>query len=324
MVPKIDSYITSDHRNSWIDIKKAYCLCEASSLPRWSFRHRNLNTGYRRSPATIHQAVLSLFQWHNESINIWVHYISPVILIFFTSYLTNGFEDILNRGTIFDQIIFFTSLFAANIFCLVMSAVCHQFYYVNQAIHEICWFFDFFGILLGMMIGGITFMYFVFYCQPYLIATATTILVIGFIYCFVTCWKQYHQRMRRKILVPNDRFPEFGTYLSLFAFFASIGPVLIAFCLRKEYVSEPSYRWIIIQTFLSPVITTMGVLIFAKGGVPEIFCKRLGLRDDFFDMIGHSHQVWHVFAAAAMFNWVHILVDHYHLRTRPGECMLYN
>jgi adiponectin receptor len=325
MVAKIPNYIETIHKNGRLSPKKAaYCLCRASDLPLWHFRHRYLETGYRKSPSTLYQAARSLFQWHNESINIWLHYISPVLLIFFASYLTDGFDNIINQGTIIDQVTFFSSFFVANVSSLLISAACHQFYYVNQQIHELCWFFDFSGILLGMVIGGVTFMYFVFYCQPYHIVVATVVLTIGFVYSYISCWNSYHQRMRKRVLVPNDRFPEFASFLSSYAVFASIGPVFVALWFRREYIYEPSYRWIIIQTFLSPVISTIGILIFAKGGVPEIFCKPLGLRDDFFDMVGHSHQLWHLFAAAAMFNWIHILVDHYALRTRTGECLLYN
>lgn len=261
------------------------------------------------------EAVNSLFEWHNESINIWSHYLTSIAILIYTYYITDKGRLIFSSGTKFDQILFFASIFFANCIPMFTSAVCHQFYFVNQSCHVFCWFLDFFGILLGMFLGGCTFLYFTFYCHHRFALICTVFLSIGFIYTYVLCWNKYSIRVKKDVLIPNDRFPEFSHYLSRYAALASISPILITLIFNQEYLYNAYYRYVILLTVLSPIMSTLGIVIFAQGSFPEKLCKHYGIHEDSFDFIGHSHQLWHLVASASMFNWIRVLTIHYVLRT---------
>lgn len=290
------------------------CLCKPSDLPPWHFQHRQLYSGYRKSPVSFYEATITLFQWHNESINVWLHIIGPILLFVFTRHITSDFQDIINIGTVIDHIFFFVSVISGCILPLLISATCHQYYFMNKKCHEFCWFLDFTGILLSMFTGAITFMYFSFYWKKYLMIICCTLVSIGCMATYHLCWNRYINRVRQDVLIPCDRFPEFSFYLSTCAAALLFAEVAVVILVEQEYIYHPSYRWIMIQTVMSPVISTIGIVIFARGGFPERFCKNFGLHEGFFDMLGHSHQIWHLLSALTMFNWVHILVDHYELR----------
>lgn len=291
----------------------SHCLCTNKELPSWHFQHRGIHFGYRKPNTSFQDIFYSLFRFHNESINIWSHYIAIILILAFFAYQTDGFK-LLFRGSIMDNIVLCSNVFFANIMPMFSSAFCHHFYCVDKKWHKFCWFFDFSGILVGMLFGGIGFAYFAFYCQK-LYALYYIIFLVGLcIFAYRWCWFHYDIRLSKEVLIPVDRFPEFSFSLSSFVTFSSFIPLGVALYLKQEYLSDPHFFPITIYSIVSPVLLSIGVMVFAQGGFPERFSSTFGLPDHFFDFIGHSHQLWHFTTFGVMFCWIIVIVAHYRAR----------
>lgn len=172
---------------------------------------------------------------------------------------------------------------------------------------------DFIGIIMGMYICGIGYIYFTFYCFfDYMVAYL--ILLTGILFLSVRwCWSRFTVRLNAPLLQPNDRFPEFSSSLSTFLIFASFLPLLVTWFYRKEYHENHGLFWILVDSTICPILLSVGVLVFAQGAVPERFFS-----PNIFDFIGHSHQLWHVTTAVVMFLLTSTLIQHFHCRVEYG------
>jgi hypothetical protein len=118
------------------------CLCQSYELPSWHFQHRGIINGYRYCN-NINSAIISLNYWHNESINIWMHYIAAILLFLYFLYRFDF--NILNDNK-YDGYVVIIITIIGNVIPMFASAFCHNFYCINKNIHKICWFFDFWAI----------------------------------------------------------------------------------------------------------------------------------------------------------------------------------
>lgn len=315
--------INMNNNNDWSSkiIEKAkanksdgICLCLSNDLPDWHFQHRGIKHGYRYCQ-DVNSAISSLTYWHNESINIWMHYIAAMLLFL---YFLCRFDFSLLNNDKFDGYLVIVITITGNVVPMFASAFCHNFYCVNKKLHKFCWFFDFWAILTSMLVGGIGYLYFSFYCNPYIVRYGILGYIILYIYFWHWCWTRYSKRLDRDILQPKDRFPEFSFSLSSFITFVSFIPVGIVWLLKEEYINDIDFYNIQFQCTFSPILLSLGVVLFAQGGVPERFTGVLGLDKHIFDMIGHSHQCWHLCTGIVMFGLLDALIQHFELRTKRG------
>ena len=58
-------------------------LVGIDEVPVWLRFNKFIRTGYRPAPTTIPQALISLFQWHNETVNVWSHLVPALFLMWF-------------------------------------------------------------------------------------------------------------------------------------------------------------------------------------------------------------------------------------------------
>lgn len=323
-----------------------WCICLANDLPGWHFRHRGVKGGYRKCP-TFYSALVSLFYWHNESVNIWSHYIAAALLSLHVYSMRSIFE---HHSTLqAEQAVVVTCWVGGNILPMIFSAFCHQFYCVNKKWHTACWFLDFFGILSGMLFGGVSFIYLAFYCNPELMFALLYVLIVGYILSIQWCWKKFRLRTRAFNLYPFDRFarsilfypvwygsseafnlsalditlswfrfPEFSSFLCTYGAVATGVPLLLTAYVCREYLVHSAFRSIYLLCALGPMLMACGIIFFAQGHFPERFCNQFGVPIDFFDIIGHSHQWWHIVSALLMFFWIDLTAKHYQLRLDEG------
>lgn len=235
----------------------------------------------------------------------------------YSSHTNN--TSLINNNILTTIFILFLSNIFGNILPIFLSSFCHQFYYINKKWHLICWYLDFIGILTGMLCTGLSFIYLVFYCIPILIYILTYILIICYIISLQLCWKQYYYRCYSKLyLYPYDRFPEFSLILTSYGWIATILPIFLVLILCYEYRSIYLFQKILLYSISGPIIMSFGIIIFAQGNFPEKYTKIWGLSEGFFDIIGHSHQFWHLISAILQFCWIIVLQQHFHARIEYG------
>lgn len=189
-------------------------------------QHRGLSSGYRYAPS-FWSAFFSLFHWHNESINIWSHYLTVLGLLYQLHYtwVASDTPIIGPDGSHEDhrtQISIIIALnICGNVLPIFVSAFCHQFYCINRRWHAVCWFLDFLGILTGMVGAGTAFAYLSFYCRPMLLGLVLYGMAVAYVLAIQICWRKYLVRALADELVPADRFPEFSKVVPSTAIYVS-------------------------------------------------------------------------------------------------------
>jgi predicted membrane channel-forming protein YqfA (hemolysin III family) len=174
---------------------------------------------------------------------------------------------------------------------------------------------DFLGILGGMMFSGFGFLYFCFYCYTsYVIVWSWLTLLLG-TYLVIWVWNRLSKRLAAETLIPCDRFPEFSFSLCLFITFASFVPVFAAWAVLNDHASRADLRTLLLEATACDVLVSIGVFVFAQGGVPERF-----LSPNICDMVGHSHQIWHFITGTVMFLLTKNSVAYY-LARAGGSCL---
>ena len=172
---------------------------------------------------------------------------------------------------------------------------------------------DFCGILTGMGVAGSGFIYFSFYCAPRIILFWVSMLVALYFVVIHWCWTRFTVRLDAKELSPRDRFPEFSFSLSSYVVLASFIPIVLSWIICPEYFKNLTLFWILVDASICPVLLSVGVTVFAQGGVPERF-----FAGNVFDMLGHSHQLWHLVTATVMFFLMLNIIDFFHARVEHG------
>ena len=61
-------------------------LLTDTQIPEWYTRFEFIKTGYRR-PDTLLRAFFTIFEWHNESINVWSHLLAGLVFIYLIFYV---------------------------------------------------------------------------------------------------------------------------------------------------------------------------------------------------------------------------------------------
>lgn len=128
----------------------------------------------------------------------------------------------------------------------------------------------------------------------------------------------YYSRMNKLYLIPSDRFPEFSKVLSIFGLITTVFPVVIAIIACIEYREISTFRTILYYSVSGPILMAIGIICFAQGNFPERYTSYWRLSEDYFDYIGHSHQLWHFLSAGLQFCWIIVLKHHFNTRIQYG------
>ena len=147
------------------------CCCNIKlwsmyDLPHWYHTYGKILNGYRYElyNMSVCQAIKSLFQIHNETMNIWTEYLPFIIEITLLVYLCVFEPDFIANHGLHTQIIIPLCLFIA-LFRAVISGTAHLFHCMNAEISRYCWNMDYISIILYSASGAIIWSHFLFYCN---------------------------------------------------------------------------------------------------------------------------------------------------------------
>ncbi|WFD25896.1 inc metabolism membrane protein [Malassezia nana] len=248
------------------------------SLPELWRNNDFIITGYRFIPAkSWRQLLLSIFQLHNETGNIHTH-MGGLILVAALFWFT-GMVD--HQTTAIDRSIQTLYLLAAAK-CLICSVSWH----VMAGCADLQWFLcfaciDYTGISWLVAASLETLVYNGFYCQPEIIA-AYTVGVVALGLCMaVLPWAPWFNDIKYRTL-----------RILLFVFMALMGVVPFAHGAYLHGVGPMS-------KFFRPIVPS--IVSYIIGVVLYGFRFPERLAPGRFDLIGHSHQLWHVAIVLAIF-----------------------
>ncbi|PKA49809.1 hypothetical protein AXF42_Ash004351 [Apostasia shenzhenica] len=285
-------------------------LVDYDSLPEF-LKHNEFVQNYYRSEWPLKHTILSIFSIHNETLNIWTHLIGFFIFLLLTAYAAslfpvsayNNFANAQlaasNSSNIYSYIAPITTspemvevqpvprwpfylYLAGAMFCLLMSSGCHLLSCHSARTSYLMLRLDFAGISALIVSSFYPLVYYSFACNPFF-----RDLYLGSITVFGAATAVVS-------LMPVFDSPQFRPVRAvLFACMGASGllPIthkMLAFGDRPEAAVTAGYE------ALMGVFYGMGVVVYAAR-VPERWLPGK------FDLIGHSHQLFHVLVVAGAY-----------------------
>lgn len=287
-----------------------------------------IKTGYRVHYSFI-ECAKSVFQLHNETLNVWTHMIGSVIFIalfigvildqYQTSsslskipYLTDGHHTIRmfvseTMTTYHESLIQYVSehyvprwpiyvFITSAVICLLSSAIFHLMYVYSRSLYFFLSRLDYAGI--AVLIAGSFFpmIYYSFYCHPWLLSSYLTAISI-----------------LSGLTFGMSLMPAFGTakYLflrtSVFVGLGGFGVVPLLHLIWKYGIFDDHVKIMIQPLGLMAALYLGGAVIYATRFPERFYPGR-------FDVFLSSHQLWHVCVVlAALVHYVNA-IQHYEWR----------
>ncbi|KAF0696876.1 Aste57867_12395 [Aphanomyces stellatus] len=242
-----------------------------------------IRSGYRLHYSTT-DCLHSLFELHNETWNVWIHIVGSLV---FATLLAIEMFAMPDVDTTFAVARWPLWLFLGNVsICFALSATYHLMYTQHAAADSFYLRFDFGGILFLIFGAAVPMLYYTFFCSPplrtFYVGLASAVGCASFVATFLPAFTTS----------PSLRIAVFGSTI------LSLCIIPLTHLLVQAGMSSPE-----IAIMLQPVVKCMvfnipGVVFYATK-VPERW------RPGVFDVVGSSHQWWHlcVVLASAVYYW---------------------
>ena len=258
------------------------CNYHSADIPE-QFRERFIHSGYRPPRSTGLQCVLSLFRKNNETLNVWTQFLPGCYVLWTLSTLTHSSD--------FRYDDYACPLVCYLVLCcvfLLTSAVAHTFNVLSATARHVCFFFDYLG--LSLFSFGVALSYHA-YCFPTALLESGVqnvyLNLAAVLSCACTTFSCLTRFMHPGALRQCLRLVAFALPCT----FDSV-PIVYRLLLSKE-ASELSLHS---QAFFARhyAFLVLAALLYASN-VPE------RLWPGFFDIFGHSHQLFHVASVVGLF-----------------------
>ena len=218
-------------------------LLEIDDVPEYLKDNINILSGYRRE-LNLKRAILTIFMWHNETLNIWSHILSSLLFISFSIWFA-FYDDGGNDNPKWPLIMFFLG----SIYLFTVSATFHTLQCVSSKHYGFWRKMDFIAIIILMFSMFIPFCYYGFSgCENRIMLFSIYVSISGIISI---------------ISVSICTLPIFQT--NRFSFFRPV-----VFALNGAYSIAPILHVAVIRWYL-PVIKNVIICI----GV-QMFCHIIG------------------------------------------------
>ncbi|KAK6198803.1 Izh2 protein [Scheffersomyces amazonensis] len=279
-------------------------------LDIWQQDNHFIRSGYVKETSSYWECLQSLLYFHNETINIYSHLIPSSISFWAILYYINFHLKIYDNYLGIWEKINFLQFGVACTFCLFMSSTFHC---IKSHSHKVSKFgnqLDYFGIVILITCSLISIIQFAFYDHTYYREFFTTVfLILGTICTVLTLAPQFSSNKYRPLR--SLMFITFGL--------SGVLPIISAVGLFG--FEESAKRCNIIWLALEGIFYIAGAVLYAMR-VPERFTHvdedatslLNGPQAGRFDLIGHSHQIFHVFVVIAAFcHWLGLLGCYHYL-----------
>ncbi|KAH7688502.1 AdipoR/hemolysin-III-related protein [Dioscorea alata] len=310
-----------NNNNNNMKHEKIYKLLRYEELPEYMKENEFILDHYR-AEWPIKQAVGSIFSWHNETINVWTHLLGFFLFLaltlvhlrdvpqvanlldHFSWYIpSNAAENSsYNQGKLFyvtsslvqqnpmqttttattttktQRWPFFIFL-TGSMFCLLSSSACHLFSCHSRRLNLLLIRFDYAGIAVMIVTSFFPPIYYIFQCDTHWqLLYLSSISLLGLLTV-------------ANLFSPHLSTPKFRSYrASLFAAMAFSG-IIPAIHAAVVNWNEPKRNITLAYELAMALFYVIGTLFYVSR-VPERWKPGL------FDVVGQSHQIFHVFVIA--------------------------
>ncbi|XP_077861675.1 membrane progestin receptor beta-like [Saccoglossus kowalevskii] len=250
----------------------------ATEVPKL-FREPDVHNGYRIPNQPITYYALSMFQVHNELLNVWTHVIAFSILLYRSLTFISQVD--LSDPHAWPLLIFCTSC------CMYvfLSSTAHLFQSQSELTHYTCFFMDYIGIsLYGFSSGMVHFYYSAEESYIKFIGSGWFFFVVTLCLASFACFANGYPKVKYTRPYPYTRkLWQLGSVGSLYLWI--IAPIFhhIIMCKSNSctdegiYYHEAQVFWFLI-----------GAVFFALPYPQKI-------APGWFDIVGHGHQFFHIF-----------------------------
>jgi len=255
-------------------------LLDKSDLPEWYKPYEFIHTGYRKPDVSLFQAISTMFQWHNETLNIHTHLWPGIAFLQGLYMIVQGQSfPILS---IYSKFTVITGYLGA-ISLMFASSLCHTFYIINESWNSAWWKADFSGIVLvnlGRQIADTFLLAIVLFKAPLYFFIGVFIEISFAIYCIY------------QILYIDNAGSYWGLQYPGISSVILLIPLILysqgsnSFFLNHN-VQAGIFREATLYSLLCSLFIFVAGIVFFKGKFPERFFNPNGIFDHC-----HSH-VWH-------------------------------
>ncbi|XP_077991816.1 membrane progestin receptor beta-like [Glandiceps talaboti] len=251
----------------------------AEEVPKL-FREPNVHNGYRVPHQPMKYYIFSVFQVHNELLNVWTHVLASSFLLY--QALTLAYTvDFLNDPYSWPLLLLCTSCCTYPF----LSSLAHLLQSHSESIHYTCFFVDYLGIsFYGFTSGLIHFRYSAEESYLSVVGSGWLFVIVNFILSCFTCFACGYAKVKYNRPYPYARklwqLCSVGSLYIwiIFPIFQRVYACQMLSCTDESiYYHKTEIMWFL-----------LGSLFFAVP-YPQKFAP------GFFDIIGHSHQLFHIF-----------------------------
>ena len=230
-------------------------------IPLWTM-NKNILTGYRKKQEHKLSCFISIFNIHNETINIWTHLLS---LSYFLFVFSKNFNKLNHISSLYEGI---------SIISFGTSTIYHIYMPYTQYWFILLLKLDLYSIIINILISNTLIFYYWFWCYKEIRDLYVIFSLIYFSFGFIALF--YIDIIKRY----NYILLYFGIY--------SISIIISYYHIK--ILTNGNVSEIIIYNFAKP-FTFYGIgFIIYTAKIPEKIIVK------YFDIIGNSHQLWHIFS----------------------------
>lgn len=272
-------------------------------LDEWQQDNHYIRSGYVKATFSFLKCAESLRYWHNETINIYSHLLPSLFIgIVVVFYIFNGQVD---EGLGSLEKLNFLQFKVSLLLCLFTSALFHLFKSHSAKVSKLGNRCDYFAINILISSSLVSIIVFAFYEMPRLRNSLLVVFATIAISCTYT------------IFHPQFSTPSYRPYRSLmFILFGLSGVIpIVAACYihgHKTAFKMASAEWLILEG----IFYILGACIYAFRFPERLSANVKSPRvPGVFDIVGHSHQIFHILVVVAAFcHWKALLGTHRYLR----------
>lgn len=142
-----------------------HTLVHWNDLPHWQQDNHHIHGSYRQASYSYSKSFQSIFQWHNESVNIWSHLIPALLCLPGAAILYKILRPRYEQASMAD-VVAMGCFFLGAAVCLGMSATFHAVSNHSPAVAKFWNQLDYAGISLLIAGSFIPSVYYGFWCHP--------------------------------------------------------------------------------------------------------------------------------------------------------------